>query len=280
MADCALLEDRQIIRISGADAVHFLQGIVTCDVDHLEPGQAAFGALLTPQGKIMFDFFLIRTDEGFLADAPAELAADLAKRLGFYKLRAKVDIEPDDEMKVIAFWNGEPSKHDGIVIADPRNAQMGWRQYGGAMPDACSGDYEAHRIGVGMPQGGADFAYGDAFPHDALMDQMNAVAFTKGCFVGQEVVSRMRHRGTARKRVIMVEADGPLPDRHTAVTTSGKAAGELGSVSGAKGLALLRLDRVKTALDADEEIMAGETPIRAVLQPWVDFHWPAGKDGD
>ena len=280
MTDCAVLEDRKIIRIKGADAVHFLQGIVTCDVDHLAPGEAAFGALLSPQGKIMFDFFLIRTEEGFLADAPAQLADDLAKRLGFYKLRAKVDIEPDDSIHVTAFWGGEPADAGGTTVRDPRHEKLGWRQYGKEALADCARDYDAHRIGLGVPQGGSDFAYGDAFPHDALMDEMNAVAFTKGCFIGQEVVSRMRHRGTARKRVVMIEADAPLPGPQTAVTAGGKPAGETGSASANRGLALLRLDRIKPALDEGADVLAGDTPVRVTLQPWVSFGWPADKGGD
>lgn len=279
-SQCALLNDRSMLRISGADARHFLQGIVTCDVDGVEQGDAAFGALLTPQGKILFDFFLIRTPDGYLVDTPDELAGELARRLGFYKLRAKVDIETDEAMRVTAYWGDRASGGDGLLAADPRNAEMGWRRYGAVEPAGCDGDYEAHRIALGMPQGGNDFSYGDAFPHDALMDQMNAVAFTKGCFIGQEVVSRMRHRGTARKRVIMVEADAPLPDPQTPVTASGKPAGELGSVDGQAGLAMLRLDRVKNALDAGEPVLAGDIPVRPRIQPWASFDWPSGKDGD
>ncbi len=268
LAGCALAS------ITGPDATHFLQNLVTCEVEALVPGSAAFGALLTPQGKVLFDFFLVQREDGFLADVNSELAGDFIRRLGFYKLRAKVTIEPGPAgLGVHAVWGGEPSAINGIVVADPRLPALGWRVYAISAPAHAAGDYAAHRISVGMPEGGLDYAYGDAFPHEALMDQFGGVDFKKGCYVGQEVVSRMQHRGTARSRVVMVTAER-LPAPGTEVVADGKPCGVMGSSAGGKGLALLRLDRVKDALDKGGAVMAGGEKISVSIQPWAKFGWP------
>lgn len=275
-ARIASLTDRRLLAISGPDAAHFLHNIVTCEIEALQPGQASFGALLTPQGKILFDFFVIRRDDGFLIDVAADKAEDLAKRLAFYRLRAKVTIEPaDPQWQVFAAWGGDvASDGEAVVIADPRLAQMGHRLFGAVPPQGEPGDYHAHRIALGMPQGGLDHAFADAFPHEALMDQFGGVDFAKGCYVGQEVVSRMQHRGTARSRVVMVEGADALPASGTAITAAGKIAGTMGSSSGRQGLALVRLDRVQEAIKADGAVIAGETPIAVKIQPWARFDWP------
>ena len=246
----AKLDTRSLVNVTGEDAEKFLQALITCDVDHLSPGEGNFGALLTPQGKILFDFFIIRTEAGFLVDVASALRDEFVKRLSFYKLRAKVVVAPADDLSVFAVWDGIPA--DGMAIADPRLPEMGYRLYG---PQ--------------KPEGGTDYAYGDAFPHEALMDQFGGVDFAKGCYVGQEVVSRMQHRGTARKRVIVVEGDLPAPG--TEIEAGGKTAGTMGSSNGAAGLAMLRLDRV---LDAGHALQAGGKTLTAKLQPWVKFGWP------
>ena len=241
MVKFARLEDRALIRVAGEDAEKFLQALVTCDVDHLAPGEANFGALLTPQGKILFDFFVIRTEQGFVLDVAADMRDDLVKRLNFYKLRAKVDVAPDDEaMNVFAAWDGEPGPTGGIAVPDPRLAELGWRIYAGVAPEGELSDYEAHRRAHGSPEGGKDYVFGDALPHEALMDQFGGVDFAKGCYVGQEVVSRMQHRGTARSRVVPVSLDGAAPQPGAPVDAGEKTVGAMGSAAAGRGLALLR----------------------------------------
>ncbi len=275
-ARIASLTDRRLLVVSGPDAAHFLHNIVTCEIEALQPGKASFGALLTPQGKILFDFFVIRRDDRFLLDVAADKAEELAKRLAFYRLRARVTVEPaDPQWRIFAAWGGDqPGGGETIAIADPRLAQMGYRLYGPAAPEGEAGDYDAHRIALGMPQGGLDYPFADTFPHEALMDQFGGVDFAKGCYVGQEVVSRMQHRGTARSRVVMVEGDGALPAIGTAITAGGKTAGTMGSSSGSQGLALLRLDRVRDATEAGGAVKAGDTSVAVNIQPWTGFDWP------
>ncbi|HEY1862815.1 MAG TPA: folate-binding protein [Roseiarcus sp.] len=263
----ALLEDRSVLSVSGAEATSFLQGLLTNDVERLEPGEARYAALLTPQGKILFDMIVVRTIEGdessYLIDCATPQAADLARRLGFYKLRAKVAIvDVSADRAVAAFWSDERPSVDGLLYADPRDSRLGWRAIlprpiGAALGLDHANEYEGLRIAVGAPKGGVDFAYADAFPHDANFDLLHGVDFDKGCYVGQEVVSRMKHRGTARKRVARVKLDGPAPAPGTPVMDRELAVGALGSSSGREALALLRLDRAEEAMAAGRTLSAG-----------------------
>jgi folate-binding protein YgfZ len=258
----AWLPDRGVVRLSGEDAWTFLNGLVTTDVSRVTRDHAGFGALLTPQGKIITDFLIAQNADGdLLLDCPRPLAAALATKLGFYKLRAKVVVENlSDAVTVAAIWDSDPAASEACVFADPRNELMGYRilaprgivetliaANNAEVVDASA--YDAHRITHGVPAGGADFAYGDAFPHDANMDRLHGVDFTKGCYVGQEVVSRMQHRGTARTRIVRVMLDGAAAAGAT-IMAGDKSIGTLGSSVGSNALALLRLDRAADALDA------------------------------
>jgi folate-binding protein YgfZ len=262
----AFLADRGVVRVEGVDAVDFLQGMLTNDVVRLAPGEARYAALLTPQGKILFDFIAVKTPGepvGFLIDCPAALAADLAKRLAMYKLRAKVAIADESAaLGVVADWDAVQGAPKGHAYIDPRAASLGKRvilprgeaeKFGESELAA----YEALRIRLGVPKGGVDFPYGDIFPHDADMDLFSGVDFAKGCYVGQEVVSRMKHRGEARKRVVRVRLAGPAPAPGTPVTDGALAIGALGAAAGTQALALLRLDRVAEARVAGRPLTAG-----------------------
>jgi tRNA-modifying protein YgfZ len=264
----AMLEDRGVISVSGADATSFLQGLLTNDVERLAPSEARYAALLTPQGKILFDMIVVRALAGeepsYLIDCTAAQAADLAKRLGFYKLRAKVVIANESaDRAVVGLWGSEPTGVDeGVLYADPRDPRLGWRAILPRPTAAAFGsehvnEYEGLRIAVGAPKGGLDFAYGDAFPHDANLDLLHGVDFDKGCYVGQEVVSRMKHRGTARKRIARVKLSGPSPPPGTPVLDRELAVGALGSSSGREALALLRLDRAEEATAAGRPLSVG-----------------------
>jgi len=283
----AFLPDRGVVKVSGEDARGFLNGLITTDVTRLEPGAARFGALLTPQGKIIVDFLITEATPGqgggFLLDCPRALAGGLATKLGFYKLRAKVAVEDlSDSLGVIAAWDGELAMRPDLTFADPRGDKFGWRilapeelkqrvadLIGADLLD--SADYEAHRIAAGLPRGGLDFIYGDAFPHETNMDRLNGVDFDKGCYVGQEVVSRMQHRGTARTRTIRVTLDGPRPEPGAAILAGDKPVGTMGSAAGRNGLALIRTDRVSDALSAGLGLSAGGLAIQIAdpgeLQP-------------
>jgi folate-binding protein YgfZ len=289
------LAERGVVRVGGPDSAHFLNNLVTAEVAHLAPGEAAYAALLTPQGKMLFDFLVAREGEGYLLDTAAANAAALAQRLGFYKLRAKVTVaDASSDEAVIAFWGGEPpATLPGVAFTDPRLAALGTRAIvpRGSLAGVLSlpgltrtdaGAYHAHRVALGVPEGGRDFAFGEAFPHDADMDALAGVDFTKGCYVGQEVVSRMQHRGTARRRIVMASAAGPLPAAGTALTAGDRPVGTLGTVAGSAGLALVRLDRAKAAIDLGLPIEADGTTVTLSIPPWATFGWPetaSAEDG-
>lgn len=278
----ALLPDRAVVTVSGEDAESFLQGILTCNVETLEPGEARLGALLSPQGKILFDFLVSRGPEGFRLEAAAERVADLVRRLGLYRLRAKVAIAADPALVVAASWARAeiPAETSAEVeaVRDGRLPALGSRIYADAAAfsaDATQADYHAHRIALGVPEGGCDFAYGDAFPHEALMDQLGGVDFKKGCYVGQEVVSRMQHRGTARTRVVpVVFVTGEAPEPGTEILAGQKSLGVTGSRAGARGLATIRLDRLADALAAGEPLRAGSTVLGVEKPAFARFAFP------
>jgi folate-binding protein YgfZ len=282
------LAERGVVRVHGPDAPHFLNNLVTSEVAHLADGEAAYAGLLTPQGKMLFDFLAVREADGYRLDTLAENAAALAQRLGFYKLRAKVMVaDASSDEAVIAFWGGEPpATLPGVAYADPRLSALGMRvivpraSVAGvlALPGLTrtdAGAFHAHRVALGVPEGGRDFAFGDAFPHDADMDALTGIDFAKGCYVGQEVVSRMQHRGTARRRIVMATAAGPLPPTGTALTAGDRPVGTLGTVAGQAGLALVRVDRAKAAIDAGVPIEADGTAVTLTIPPWASFGWPA-----
>jgi tRNA-modifying protein YgfZ len=274
----ALLPDRGVVKVSGEDARNFLNGLVTTDVTQLGPGLGRFGALLTPQGKIIVDFLITEAPSGhgggFLIDCPRALAQSLATKLGFYKLRAKVTVENlSDSLGVLAAWDGDFAMKPDLAFADPRAAALGWRilapsELAQRLADLIGADlvdataYEAHRIATGAPRGGLDFMYGDAFPHETNMDRLHGVDFDKGCYVGQEVVSRMQHRGTARTRTVRVVLDGPSPEAGATILAGDKPVGTMGSTAGGNGLALIRTDRVADALAAGVPLTAGGLGLR------------------
>ncbi|WP_342154272.1 folate-binding protein YgfZ [Methylorubrum sp. SB2] len=275
----ALLPDRAVVAVTGAEATAFLQGILTCNVETLPEGEARLGALLTPQGKIQFDFFVSRDGaEGFKLDVAAERAPDLVKRLGLYRLRAKVGIVADPTLGVAAAWDGAETAAETIRLRDGRLPALGERLYfseGAFSADASEDDYHAHRIALGVPEGGRDFAFADAFPHEALMDQLGGVDFRKGCYVGQEVVSRMQHRGTARTRILpVVFTEGPAPAPGTEVTAGARSLGVLGSTAGGRGLATIRLDRLGDALAAGEPVRAGGSVAGVEKPTFATFAFP------
>lgn len=286
----ALLPDRGVVKVAGDEARTFLNGLLTADIAQVAPGSPRFAALLTPQGKIIADCIVSEAPAaqggGFYLDCPRALVSALLDRLKFYKLRAKVTLEDvSASLGVLAIWSGDAG---GRADRDPRLAALGWRailppdrlqqaatEFGAQLVDA--GEYEARRIALGVPAGGLDFAYGDAFPHEANMDQLNGVDFAKGCYVGQEVVSRIEHRGTARNRVVPIAADGNAPSAGVPVMAGDKQVGTTGSAAGSQGLAMLRLDRIADAKASGTPLTAGGVTIRPRKPDWAQFTWPGEK---
>lgn len=286
----ALLPDRGVVKVAGDDARGFLNGLVTNDMAKVAPGKPRFAALLTPQGKIIVDFIVAEATSndggGFFLDCPRALASALVEKLNFYKLRAKVICEDlSSVLGVMAIWDGTAESEYGLNYPDPRLPALGLRimlpphlaeeaaaDLGGMLAGADA--YEAHRIALGVPRGGLDFIYGDTFSHEADMDQLNGVDFGKGCYVGQEVVSRVEHRASARSRVVPIVYDEFAPSSGLPVMAGDRQIGTLGSTAKGHGLALMRLDRIGDALAAGATIEAGGIAIRAVKPAWAKFDWP------
>ncbi|MGA8889613.1 MAG: folate-binding protein, partial [Pseudolabrys sp.] len=223
---------------------------------------------------------------GFFLDCPRALASALVEKLNFYKLRAKVICEDlSNVLGVMAIWDGTAESEYGLSYPDPRLPALGSRimlpphlaeeaaaDLGGMLAGADA--YEAHRIALGVPRGGLDFIYGDTFSHEADMDQLNGVDFGKGCYIGQEVVSRVEHRASARSRVVPIVYDEFAPSSGLPVMAGDRQIGTLGSTAKGHGLALMRLDRIGDALAAGATIEAGGIAIRAVKPAWAKFDWP------
>lgn len=292
----SLLPDRGVVKVAGDGARNFLHGLVTADISKLAPGTARFCALLTPQGKIIADFFIAEAPAadggGFFLDVPRALVTTLIERLNLYKLRAKILIEDlSDVLSVFAAWHetpagaAAPTTKFGLGFADPRLPALGLRilipshraaeaaaELGAAL--VAAGEYDAHRIALGVPQGLSDFKYGDAFPHETDMDQLGGVDFEKGCYVGQEVVSRMEHRGTARTRALPVRYDGAAPASGAPISAGERQVGTMGSAADGRGVALLRLDRVAEAMAEGVALTAAGVPVRPVKPAWAHFVFP------
>ncbi len=277
------LSNKALVHITGDDAEKFLQAVITTDLDKLRPDDLKPGALLAPQGKILFDFLVSRIEGGLRFDLPASIAADFIKRITLYRLRAKAEIKQLPESLVSVSWQTEshPSQSDSIKrdsrFPDELNVH---RIYGPADGTTDESAWTKLRAEHGIAEGEADFAYNDVFPHDVNFDQTGGVSFPKGCFIGQEVVSRMQHRGTARRRVLVARSEEGLPPMGTPITVDGREIGTTGSSADTIGIALVRIDRAKDAIDAGNQILAGETPITLTLPPHVRFGFPEAEAGN
>ncbi|WP_457582730.1 CAF17-like 4Fe-4S cluster assembly/insertion protein YgfZ [Ensifer canadensis] len=272
------LNDRAIVAVSGKDAEDLLQGLITTDLDALAPDEARPGALLTPQGKILFDFMISRDGDGFRLETAADQAEALLKRLTMYKLRSAVTLSLDQSTPtVIAFDEPQAGGY-----RDHRFEKAGatvFRSYGDTEADTAStAEFEQLRIVSGVAVSGPDYALQDAFPHDVLMDKNGALSFRKGCYVGQEVVSRMQHRGTPRRRVVIVAGASALPATGTAITADGKPIGTLGTVRGTSALAIVRIDKAGEAMANGVNLLAGDVTVTLTLPEWTGLAFPTTAD--
>jgi tRNA-modifying protein YgfZ len=248
------------IAIDGDDALTWLQNLITADVESQPVATALGAALLTPQGKILFDFIVLKdTDQKLILECRAEVAAALVQRLTLYKLRAKLTIGAPQ-----AVWIAVNDQSG--VWRDMRFGVPVWRSIAIGAGDRA--DYDLARIAHGVAESGTDYTLGDVFPHDVNLDQIGGVGFRKGCYVGQEVVSRMQHRGTARRRLVVAEGAENLPVSGTPVLVGDRDIGTLGTVAGNKALATIRLDK---AADAEMPVTAGGVELVLALPLGATF---------
>ncbi len=268
MTQPMLLEDRSVIAITGPEVRTFLQGLITNDIERVAPSRAIYAALLTPQGKILFDFLITEGDAALLIDCHRDARDALIKRLTMYRLRAKVQIEAREQLRVLAGLDSNAAGR-GITFADPRLLALGHRTIGAQaeMPDTIpnAAAYHEHRLALGLPEAG-DFGSDRMFALDADLDELHAINFEKGCYVGQELTARMKHRGTARKRLLLVESEHSLPANGD-LRAGGHSIGEIVSTYGTRGFALVRLDRLEEAGDATVEIDGARVTV--TKQAWL-----------
>lgn len=271
--DVIRLTDRGTVSIAGADAASLLQGLITCDIPAVERDGLATGALLSPQGKLLFDFILHADGDGFVADLPLAAVPDFIKRMKLYRLRAKVDLDDTTETRcVYQSLSGDPAGKP-----DPRTPELGTRFLAAPESQAVAGDsqsletYHTRRIALAVPEAPYDFQYGEVFAHDVGLDSLHGIAFEKGCYVGQEVVSRMVHRGSARKRIVAVRAADALPETATPLLIGDRSVGTLGSSRDGNGIAIVRLDK---AVSADNDITCGGQPVTLSIPDWATYTWP------
>ena len=264
-----ILWERAVLSLEGAEAETFLHNLVTADILGLVEGRARYAALLTPQGKILFDFFVLKTAEGYLLDCSASQLPELKNRLMFYRLRAKVTIAERKDLEV----GVSPGQPPGLMAyVDPRTPLVGWRiiTEKGKLP--VGSGYEVLRITLGLADSDGDIGTGQLFPHEANLDQLGAVSFTKGCYVGQEVVSRMEHRATARSRILPVQFDGAAPPRDAAIKGVEKTVGSVLSSAENIALALIRLDRLG---EAEQPLLTDGVRTHVHKPAWVNYDVPS-----
>jgi folate-binding protein YgfZ len=277
------LEDRAVIAVNGPEAASFLHNLVSANIEALSAGEATHALLLTPQGKILFDFFVVRQGDGFLVDIDRASAEAFRKRLTMYKLRAQVTIAARDDLAVIALPPDDAFRDAVAVFVDPRLAAMGGRAIVSvdSAPAPCKDSlraYERRRISIGLAAFGRDYQSGETVPHDVNADQFTTVDFRKGCYIGQEIVSRMKHRNTARKRLVHVrpaDASGELPQSGTVIKADFREIGTMGSSVDGVGLAIVRLDWAKHARDTGVAITADGVALDVTLLAYAGFGWPA-----
>ena len=283
---------RGLLLLTGEDRSSFLQGLVSNDVRKLGPTRAIWAALLTAQGKYLHDFFVAALGDGWLIDGEGARIADLKRRLGIYKLRAKIALEDvGDRFEVLQAWGpeagrpfgltdaGQAVESDGAVaLLDPRLGSLGLRLIapkgtGAARLAALgygAGDIAAWdrlRLGQGVPDGSRDMVLEKAILLENGFDELNGVAWDKGCYIGQELTARTKYRGLVKKRLMPVEIAGPLPEPGTLILRDGQEAGEIRSGRDGLAVALVRLE----ALEAGGPLTAGDASVRPRKPDWAKF---------
>ena len=282
------LEDRGVVSVDGPEAGPFLQGLISNDIERVSDARGIYAALLTPQGKFLHDFFVLRRGGGYLLDCEGPRTGDLGRRLMAYRLRADVALaDATEDYRVVALFGDEDGgsalgvppgegsmarREGGWVMRDPRDVALGLRAVLPGEADlsflehagfarGTPADYERHRIAQGAPDGSRDMEVGRATLMECGFEALNGVDFEKGCYVGQELTARTKHRGLVRRRLARVALDGPLPPAGTPILAGEREVGEIRSGLDGAALAVLRLERIAAATEAGTPLTAGETLV-------------------
>ncbi|MGE3623920.1 MAG: folate-binding protein YgfZ [Bdellovibrionales bacterium] len=271
------LEMRGIVRLGGADRRGFLQGLISNDIESCRERRGIYAALLTPQGKFLHDLFIVENGDKFLIDCEAARVEDLIRRLGAYRLRAKIAIEDARaEYDVWAAWNAAEAR-DALsttlpVYADPRMPELGWRAIArkGEKPGGyVAGDYDGHRLSLGIADGSRDLILEKSTLAEGNFDLLNGISWTKGCYVGQELTARMHYRALVKKRLFPVKIESGIPEFGTIMKFEGEDIGDMRSSAGDAGLALLNIDKAEAAMCDGIALACGTAKLRPWKPEWM-----------
>jgi tRNA-modifying protein YgfZ len=270
MTRLAALPERGVIEVGGEDRESFLQGLVSNDVTLAIPGRSVWAALLTPQGKWLADFFMLADGDRLLLDCERAQVPLLLQRLSRFRLRSKVALRTVEEFSVYAAWDGTPAPTpagQAIIAADPRLAEAGWRLLSATpLPaTAFAGDWDRHRLALGLPDGSRDLEAEKTVLLEANFDELNGVSWTKGCYMGQELTARTKYRGLVKRRLVPVSVSGVLPPPGTPVLRNAVEVGTMRSGHDQLGLAVLRIEALHDTLKCGGATLAPRIPAWMVL---------------
>lgn len=265
----AELPHRGVIEIEGEDKGTFLQGLISNDINLVTPNQAIYATLLTPQGRFLFDFFITEKDGKYLLDVESARLEAFLKKLSLFKLRSKVTLKAGPDLKIYALW-GE-GNFPVEAYPDPRLEALGARLIGQTEPNASAKEYDLHRLKLGVPEGGIDLLPEKAILLESGLDELNAISWTKGCYMGQELTARTKYRGLVRKRLFPVKIEGPALESGAEVFLGDTIVGEMRSSRNDYGLALLRIEAAKSG----SSLTCGEGSLKPYIPDWMVVEEPS-----
>ena len=285
-----ILDNRGILKVSGEDKCEFLQGLISNDVTNISDSSAIYAAMLTPQGKFLFDFFMYQWKSSILIETEGNRLAQLKKRLNMYKLRAKIDLEDvTASWSVTAVWGSDVltsiglSKNPGsasawqggLIAVDPRIPSAGARallpkNHDIQLPgnSVSHSEYDLHRLDLGLPDGGRDMILEKSILLENGFDELNGINWNKGCYIGQELTARTKYRGLIKKRLVPVKVDGVMPPVGTPILLDGKSVGELRSGRDNRALAILRIEHLQKT---GSKFTAENATVSPQKPNWAEF---------
>jgi folate-binding protein YgfZ len=286
------LPHRGVLEIQGEDKNSFLQGLISNDIHVVSPSRAIYATLLSPQGRFLYDFFIIEREGSFFLDAESARIEDLLKKLSLYKLRSQVKLSLRPDLKVFAIW-GEDAKslplkeelgaaQDGC-FRDPRLLELGVRMIGAEEPKGqpeTPQEYDLYRLSLGIPEGGRDLIPDKTIPLEAGLDELHAVSWTKGCYMGQELTARTKYRGLVRKRLFSVQIEGNAPSEGAEVFLNEAPVGRMMTHAGSHGLALLRLEAFQACEAGEGQLICEGTILKPYLPFWMDRDASSGTKSE
>lgn len=269
------LVNRGIIEITGEDKASFLQGLITNDIQRVHPSKAIYSALLTPQGRFLYDFFIIEREGAYLLDGEEKRLDALLKKLDLYKLRSKVTLQKRPDLKVYALWDEREEMYPPSSYKDPRLDALGARMIEASPPPDFQSTsptaYDLHRLRLGVPEGGTDLIPEKSILLESGLDELNGISWTKGCYMGQELTARTKYRGLVRKRLFPITFEGSPPLFGEPIFKQGQPVGEMRTHNKNYGLALLRIESLKEGQD----FYCGETKLTPYIPDWMRVEEPS-----